>query len=51
MRFTDENIGLLEPPYAFASFDDGHVGGYLLASYSVTPGGRIEWSRVWAERN
>lgn len=49
MRIEDESIVLLNPPYAFATFDDGHIVGNLLAEYSVKPGGRIEWIRLWAE--
>lgn len=49
MRFEDESIVLLNPPYAFATFDDGHIVGNLLAAYSVEPGGRIVWTRLWAE--
>jgi hypothetical protein len=49
MRFGEESIVLLDPPYAFATFDDGHVGGHLLAAYSVNPGGRIEWTQLWAK--
>jgi len=49
MRIDDESIVLLNPPYAFATFEDGHVGGSLLAKYSIKPGGRIEWARLWAE--
>ncbi len=48
MRFLDDRIVLLTPPYAFAEFEDGHVGGNMLLAYSVKPGGRIEWSRLWA---
>lgn len=49
MRIEDDSIVLLDPPYAFATFDDGHIVGYLLAEYSIKPGGQIEWSRLWAE--
>ena len=48
MEIEDESIVLLEPPYAFARFDDGHVGGSMLLQYSVLPGGRVDWQRLWA---
>jgi hypothetical protein len=48
MRIQEDSIVLLEPPYAFAGFDDGHVVGSMLVKYSVKPGGRIEWERLWA---
>lgn len=48
MRIQDDSIVLLAPPYAFAEFDDGHIVGRMLVSYSVKSGGRIEWSRLWA---
>jgi hypothetical protein len=48
MRIEDESIVLLEPPYAFTGFDDGHIVGFMLLAYSVKPDGRIEWTRLWA---
>ncbi len=48
MILPDDKIALLRPPYAFAEFDDGHVGGVMLLKYAVLPGGRIEWKRLWA---
>ncbi len=48
MGIQDDSIVLLEPPYAFAQFDDGHVVGSMLVKYSVKPGGKIEWERLWA---
>jgi len=48
MEIKDDSIVLLEPPYAFARFDDGHVGGSMLLQYSVLPGGRVDWKRLWA---
>ena len=48
MRIDAADIVLLNPPYAFTSFEDGHVGGSLLAQYTIKPGGQIEWARLWA---
>jgi len=50
MRIEDESIVLLERPYAFARFDDGHIGGSMLLQYSVLSGGRVDWQRLWASR-
>ena len=33
---------------AFTGFDDGHITGFMLLTYSAMPGGRIEWTRLWA---
>jgi hypothetical protein len=38
----------LSPPYAFATFEDGHIQGEMLLSYEVS-NGKIEWKRLWAE--
>lgn len=48
MAFHDDGIVLLSRPYAFATFEDGHEQGSMLLSYSVKPGGGIEWTRLWA---
>jgi hypothetical protein len=45
---SDEDIILLWPPYVFAEFDDGHVQGSMLLEYSVEPGPKVEWKRLWA---
>ncbi len=39
---SDEMIVLLKPPYAFAEFEDGHIGGTILVEYTVLPGPRIQ---------
>jgi len=44
----DEKIVLLKPPYAFAEFEDGHIGGKMLIEYTVLPGPQIQWKRLWA---
>ena len=44
-----EQIVLLERPYVFAQYSDGHVGGYMLLEYTVDPGGVITWKRLWSE--
>jgi hypothetical protein len=48
MSIDSDHIVLLQSPYAFAIFEDGHEQGSMLVSYSVQPGGRIEWKRLWA---
>lgn len=42
-----EHIVLLERPYVFAQYGDGHVGGYMLLEYTVDPPGTIAWKRLW----
>ena len=44
----DEKIVLLKPPYIFAEFEDGHIGGTMLVQYTVLPGAQIQWKRLWA---
>ena len=49
MGFYDEkNVLLLDGPWVYAPFDDGHINGYGLFEYSVAPGGRITWKRLAA---
>lgn len=43
-----EKIVLLNTPYVFAEFEDGHIGGTMLLEYTVRPGPRIQWKRLWA---
>jgi hypothetical protein len=43
-----EHIVLLERPYVFAQYSDGHVGGYMLLEYAVDPPGTIAWKRLWS---
>lgn len=52
MGFHDlDGIILLTPPYVFASFEDGHIGGSMLLEYEVVPGPRISWKNLWAARD
>jgi hypothetical protein len=48
MGFDEDSIVLLAPSFAFAEFDDGHVGGHMLLEYSVHPGAKIDWKVVWS---
>jgi hypothetical protein len=48
MILPNDKIALLKPPYAFAEFDDGHIGGLMLVKYTILPEARIEWRRLWA---
>jgi hypothetical protein len=47
MSFEEPYIVLLKPPYVFAAFDDGHIVGHMLLSYTVEDG-KIEWKRLWS---
>jgi hypothetical protein len=47
----DQGIVLLAPPYVFARFEDGHIGGSMLLEYTILPGPRIEWKRLWARKD
>jgi hypothetical protein len=50
MHFIDHDaIVLLKPPFVFAEFEDGHIGGHMLVSYEVTRGPVVIWKRLWAE--
>ena len=49
MAFHDlDDVILLAGRWVVAPFDDGHVLGYGLFEYQVTPGGHIHWKRVAA---
>ena len=48
--FFDE-IVLLAPSYAFASFEDGHNGGEMLLEYEVADSSHIAWKRLWSRLN
>ena len=50
MILPDDKIALLKPPYAFAEYEDGHIGGTMLVEYTVLPGPQIQWKRLWAAR-
>jgi hypothetical protein len=45
-----EEILLISPHYAFASFEDGHIGGRMLLRFGVEEG-RVSWERVWWTRD
>lgn len=46
--YSREDIVLLSPNYAFAAFEDGHVGGAMLLRFSIIgAGGRIHWEPLW----
>lgn len=49
MRFpTASSIILLPGGYAHARFEDGHISGEAILTFSVGPGGRIQWRRIAA---
>jgi hypothetical protein len=46
--YSREGIVLLSPNYAFASFEDGHIGGFMLLRFWIIgAGGRVHWEPVW----
>ena len=47
--YHPESIVLLTPPWVFAGFGDGHVGGVMLLRYAVLEDGSIRWTPVWSE--
>jgi len=47
--YHPESIVLLAPPWVFAAFGDGHVGGVMLLRYAVLEDGSIRWIPVWSE--
>lgn len=44
-------IILLTPSFAFADFEDGHIGGAMLVEYDIVDSGRVAWKRLWARLN
>lgn len=48
MSFHEDSMILLDRPYVFSTFEDGHIQGYMLLSFEVSAG-KIEWKRLWAE--
>lgn len=51
MRFYDREIWILNKKWAFAYFEDGHYGGYLLLEYNVTDTGKIYWIKIASMKN
>ena len=51
MIVPGEHIVLLGSSYVFAQYTDGLNGGHMLLEYSVVPGPRIEWKRLWWTRD
>jgi len=45
--FYDE-IDVLQTPFVFANFEDGHINGSMLLECQVEQGPRIHWQRLWA---
>ncbi len=48
--YFDNKIWVLTDQWVLAYFEDGHAGGFLIAKYNVTAGGKIEWRRLAAHR-
>jgi hypothetical protein len=51
MGFYESSVSLLSTRWAFAYFEDGHIGGRCLLEYEVEPGGRISWKILAAMRD
>ena len=49
--YGKDRIVLISPSYAFAEFEDGHVGGYMLLRFGAPGKGIVLWERLWAERD
>ena len=45
-----DEIAVLQDPFVFANFDDGHIDGSMLLEYEVDSG-RIHWKRLWSRLN
>jgi len=41
--YQKDDIHILTSKWVFASFDDGHIGGYMLLEYTVSNAGKISW--------
>lgn len=46
MQFYKEYIYVLSSRWVMAYFDDGHIAGYMLLEYEVSPGGDIRWQVI-----
>ncbi|HYM80893.1 MAG TPA: hypothetical protein VEY91_05725 [Candidatus Limnocylindria bacterium] len=46
-----EEILLFSPHYAFAAFEDGHIGGHMLLRFGVEAEGRVFWERLWVSQD
>jgi hypothetical protein len=51
MVYGKDRIVLIPPSYAFAEFEDGHVGGYMLLHFDAPGNGIVLWKRLWWERD
>jgi hypothetical protein len=50
MFFVPQRIVILNDRWAYAEFEDGHIGGSMLLEYDVDDG-RIRWKRLAARRD
>ena len=48
MGFYSENNIRIIHDRVFASFDDGHIGGYMVLLYKVSSGGKISWKVLYS---
>ena len=46
MEFSAEETFVLTDKWLFTSFSDGHVKGYILLEYQVSPQGEISWKVI-----
>lgn len=41
-----ENIELLSPDYAYATYTDGHILGYMILKFYISKEGKIDWQVI-----
>ena len=46
-----DDIDVLQQPFVFARFEDGHVDGSMLLEYEIGSAGQVRWKRLWARLN
>jgi hypothetical protein len=46
-----DDIAVLQYPFVFAGFEDGHIDGSMLLEYDIVSDRPIRWKRLWARLN
>jgi Skp family chaperone for outer membrane proteins len=41
-----ENVALLSPDYAYATYSDGHILGHMILKFYVSNDGKIDWQLI-----
>jgi hypothetical protein len=41
-----ENVALLSPDYAYATYSDGHILGHMILKFYVSKEGKIDWQLI-----